>query len=459
MAVTSLRFFTGIDHPYDFQAGANTTYELYKSNARRNIAYYHVEQYVDPARAYLGQILQNPPSAILNQLRSAISGTASDPTTLVMFDQCWDGANWVDAGHAVSPYAIEDQSGGVYRVRVYDNNAPGDTSRYAVINTTDDTWSYNMGGNCGTWSGSASTSSLGLVPISQFPEQPPCPSGWSGGARTTSTLNETSSGQVWLSGQGHLLITDVQGRRIGYVDDQFVNEIPGAYESIIVGGLEIAMEPIYTLPLSDTYTVLLDGQTLTQTETVAVTQFGPGYAVSVDGVALRPTSQDRLTIAPDGTQVSYRNAVDPEAAPSGDKEATLTLALDGVSEGNQLRVRDADVGFEQVVTLTADVEGGQLAFSSAQAGGGKYALEIKRVSAAGEQGFMHASVAISATDTHYVEYGAWNGSGPMTLHVDHGSDGTTDETLELQNQAHHIYLPLIMRNYTPAVTSPSYVHR
>jgi hypothetical protein len=264
-------------------------------------------------------------------------------------------------------------------------------------------------------------------------------------------LSETPSGQVWLAGQGHLLVTDTQGRRIGYVGDQFVNEIPDAYETIVIGGLDVALEPIYTIPLSDTYTILLDGQTLTQTETVAVTQFGPGYATSVDDVALGPASQDHLTVALDGTQLAYR--------PNGHEEVTLALALDGASEGNQLQVKGADIGAGQVVTLTADVDSGQLVFNNAQAGGGEYDLEIKHISVAGEQTFVHAGLTISATDTHYVEYGAWDGSGPMTVHVDHGSDGTIDETLEVYNQAHRMYLPLIMRSYAPAATSPLQVRR
>ena len=34
--------------------------------------------------------------------------------------------------------------------------------------------------------------------------------------------------QIWLDGDATLLITDKQGRRLGFVDGEFVNEIPGA---------------------------------------------------------------------------------------------------------------------------------------------------------------------------------------------------------------------------------------
>jgi hypothetical protein len=192
------------------------------------------------------------------------------------------------------------------------------------------------------------------------------------------------------------------------------------------------------LPLTSTYTILVDGQTLTETGTAAITQFGPGYAVWVEDLELGPSSQDQLMIAADGTQLAYQS--------SENRQATLALALDGASTSNQLQVNGADIGAGQGVTLTADVGSGQLVFNNAQAGGGEYDLEIKRVSAAGEQWFVYAGLIISATDTHYVEYSAWDGSSPITLHIDRGSDGEVDETLLLDNQVRLVYLPLVLRN-------------
>lgn len=420
---TSLRFFKGLDNPADFQGGASTTHDLQLGNARRHIAYYWVLQVPNPVAAARSQALQKTPSQVLDQLHSAMSDGATDPTTLIVYNTAGT------AGHSITPYATEDWGGGVYWVRVYDNNHPDDANRYVVINTTNDTWSYDLGGTIGIWSGDANSHSLGAIPISTYAQQPVCP--WCNGG--------SPSGQVWLTGQGHLLTTDSQGRRIGYVGDQFVSEIPGAFGSVPPGGLGVSQEPIYTLPLTETYTILVDGQTLTGTETVDVSQFGPEYAVSVDDVTLEPASRDNLIIAPDGTQLAYQS--------DNEDEATLTLALDGASESLELQVQSADISASQVVTLTAEVSEGQLVFDNSQASGGIYDLEITRTTSAGEQVFLHAGLAISATDTHYADYGAWDGSGPMTLEIDYGSNGTIDETLVLDNQAPRIYLPLIFKNY------------
>jgi hypothetical protein len=84
--------------------------------------------------------------------------------------------------------------------------------------------------------------------------------------------------------------------------------------------------------------------------------------------------------------------------------------------------------------------------SDAQADGGAYDLKVTRVSSAGQRLFLHRAIAISATDTHYADYGAWDGSGSMTLYIDHGSDGDIEETLTLENQLSRIYLPLVLKN-------------
>jgi hypothetical protein len=420
---TSLRFFKDLDNPAAFQGGANTTHDLLLSNARRHIAYYWVLCVPNPVAAARDQALQKTPSQVLDQLRSAMSG-GSDPMNLLVYSA--DGQE----GHSITPYAIQEQGGGEWWVKVYDNNHPDDANRHVVINTIDNTWSYNLGWT--TWSGDANIHSLGVISISTYAQPPQCP--WCGGLGAQS---EPALGQVWLAGEGHLLVTDSQGQRIGYIGDQFVNEVPGAFGSVPPGGLGIPQEPIYYLPLTNTYTILLDGQTLTQTETVAVTQFGPGYVASVDDITLSPTSQDQLTVAPDGTQLTYR--------PNSSKEATLTLALDSTGQSNQFQIKGADVGASQVVTLAVDLDNSLLAFSNVQNSGGEYDLDIDFITAAGERTFTHAGVVIAATDTHYVDYNASNCSAPVTLNVDHGSNGTIDETLVLANQANPIYLPLILR--------------
>ncbi|MBU1750131.1 MAG: PKD domain-containing protein [Chloroflexi bacterium] len=419
MSSTSLRFFEELDAPSTPQDDITTTHDLELGSARRHIAYYHVLSTLNPVAAARSQGAVKTPSQVLADLGSALSGGASDPPVLSFATRDYS------RGHTVSPYAIEDRGSGVYWVHVYDSNHPNDTGRHTIIDTIQNTWSYDLDSE--TWDGDLNSHNLAIVPISIYAQQPELPTALTSSHIGAKASSETPSMQVWLIGHGHLLITDSQGQRIGYAGDHFVNEIAGAYVSVHPGGSSIPRDPIYTLPLTNTYTILLDGQTLTQTETTAVSQFGPGYAAWVSDVTLGPTSQYSLTFAPDGVQLAYR--------PNESQEATLALALDDTSASHQLQIEGADIEAGKVVTLTVDERQSQLVFDCKQASDGQYDLKVKRVSEAGEERFFHSSVVISATDTHYSNYGSWRDRDPMALHIDHGSNGSIDETILLENQA------------------------
>jgi hypothetical protein len=70
---------------------------------------------------------------------------------------------------------------------------------------------------------------------------------------------------------------------------------------------------------------------------------------------------------------------------------------------------------------------------------------IRKASEAGGFPFYHGDIEILATDTHILHFGAWDGYGAITLEIDHGSDGTIDETIELENQVVWVNLPFIIK--------------
>jgi len=133
--------------------------------------------------------------------------------------------------------------------------------------------------------------------------------------------------------------------------------------------------------------------------------------------------------------------------PTINQAVTMTLALDGDTKGHQLSVIDADVLGGKTISLSAN-EREQLVLHNPDTVGGIYDLEIKRASAEGEQTFRHGGIAVQATDSHLIDYGTWDGSGPMVLHIDRGSDGSIDETVELPNEHQgkwKVFLPIVMK--------------
>jgi hypothetical protein len=387
-----------------------------------------VEQLTNPVRSYKARSVQNSPKEILSQLSAAL-GSGADPTTLIVRQRQSNGRM---SGHAITPYAIEDRGDGIYWIRVYDNNTSGNTSRYVVVDTARNTWSYQIGANT-TWQGDARTKTLGLVPISNYRADPECP--WCGSNRRA--IGSFPYEGVWLDGAGHLLISDSQDRRVGYVGDKLVNDFGVEAVSIIDAGSDVALEPLYTVPLSDTYTMLLDGQTLDVPDEIELSFFGEGNAVRVEDIVLDAAAQDRVAISADGNQIAYQA--------SRDQEATLTLMLEGASESGLFTIRGADVISGQMVALGVDTERQYLVYTNQQDEAGTYNVDIKITGAEGDAQFMHTNLDIAPLDTHYLSYGEWDRAGDMTLYIDNDQDGAVDETTTLANQSNLLFLPLVTK--------------
>ena len=297
MAVTSLRFYeeqtyyTGNTDPGDFQAGAQETYDLTRDQTIDNyIAYYFVLQDVEEIWVPTGQIrTNNTPKQILELVRQELQG-GSDPYTMGIYQYEGGQYKW---GHAITPYAIEDQGGGDYWLYVYDNNYPNQ-ERHIVFDTDADTWTYVTG--YGTYQGDASTHSLDLTRISYRNQEPFTPP-----FAVTSTAVE-----FFLTNGGDMLITDAEGQRFGYdpVSGQMVDEIPGAQIIYLRG----AQGHIYRLPLQEAdelYDVTVSGLALAREVSTNLVMIGPGYVVGFEGIRLQPEQILRMSLSADGRQLIF----------------------------------------------------------------------------------------------------------------------------------------------------------
>jgi hypothetical protein len=418
MAVTSSRFFSEVDEerPRHFESDARHTYDLELSTmpVRQHIAYYHVQQLINPISGALNVSRHRSVQDNLDVLHYLLSDSTSGLPILGLISKD-------NGAHAITPYAIQDRGNGIYHIMVYDNNHPGDANRSVRIDTNANTWRYDMGGTLGIWSSDQNPNSLAVIPLSLHAKSGfDCP--WCAG---TQLASGTPSGQIWATGASDMLITDAQGHQLGYTGDQFVSDIPGAYKLFLSGGLGISVPPIYQVPLTTTYTLTLEGQTSLQQDAdpPAITQFGPGYAVAVEDVQLAPEAQGQVRIAADGTEVAY-------AATDADTPSIM-LVHDGEHESIRAQVQEASVGAGKVLTATVDVARGTLVVNNAENDAGSYNLEINRTDASGVYTFTHTAIEVSAGETHYADYGAWDGAGDINVEIDRDSDGTIDDQVEL----------------------------
>lgn len=432
MAVLSNLFYTGQLNPSTF--GADTVPGLTLAGnepLQREIAYWFSTQYTQPARA---GILKQTPSGVLNTLITSLAAGPSGGQQFAVGFYKRDGSG----GHAVTPYAVEDRGNGLYSIMVYDNNFPG-VARAIEVNTTTDTWQYSGSTNPNepndTYEGDADTKTLELAPIAPRLGTQQCPfcdapaTSYLGG-RLFAPAHQGSQqfNQVWLEGSADLLITDDQGRSIGFKNGAFVNDIPGAQSNANKLGVNVwnsTAEPVYYVPSNIDFSISIDGSRLQEATSSTVTMIGPGYALEVSDIVLEPGQVDTLDVAPDGSLLSYRTE-------TGETPLIL-VAIETKASDYLFGVYGEEMAPGEALNLSLDTEKGWLSIDTIDnTSAGSYSLQVAKYDDQGEQVFGAEGVTLAAEDVLYVDYLKWPGNGqPMTLDLDKGGDGSVDESIEV----------------------------
>ena len=431
MAVLSNLFYTGLIDPNSFGAASVPELQIQgNEDLQREIAYWFATQFTQPARA---GIVQQTPSGVVNTLLTSFAAgpEGSDQYAVGFYMSDRTG------GHAVTPYAIEDRGEGIYWIMVYDNNYPGQ-ARAIEVDTNEDTWNYlgstNPDESEGRYEGDASTLTLELAPIGPRLDQQLCPfCDIPPTARVGGMLLQASQpqyNQIWLEGDADLLITDTEGRSIGFKDGVFVNEIDGSLSNANKFGVNVweeNAEPVYYIPTAIDFTISIDGSRLSEAANSTVTMIGPGYALEVSDIILEPGQIDTLDVSPDGSLISYRTA-------SGETPFLL-VAVETPEADYQFGVYGEDLAAGEALNLSLDTKEGWLSIDSIDnAEFGSYSLVVARYDDQGEQIFGAEGIILDPDDVLYVDYLLWPGNGePMALDLDKGGDGTVDETLQVED--------------------------
>jgi hypothetical protein len=436
MAVLSNLFYT---KKVDVTAfGAATVPELQiQDNERlqREIAYWFTTQATQPARE---GIVAQTPSGVVNTLMTAFAAGPEGSETYAVGFYKRDRTG----GHAVTPYAVEDRGDGVYWIMIYDNNYPK-AARAIEVDTKTDTWRYSGSTNpaepADEYEGDAGTQTLELAPIEPRLQAQICPFcdgeqttagrvpgvGSSTGAQAESAFNE-----VRLTGDANLLITDLEGRSIGFKEGQFVNEIPGARSNANKFGVSVwnvKAEPVYYIPTAIDFTISIDGSELTEQSNSTVTFIGPGYVLEVSDIMLEPGQVDTLDIAPDGSLLSYRT--------NGSETPVMLVGIETDAADYLFALQGYEMGSGDAVNLSLNTKEGWLSVDSIDNENPVlYDLVVARYDDQGEQIFGASDVGLEPNDVVYVDYLKWAGNGqPMELDIDRGGDGQIDESLQIED--------------------------
>lgn len=297
-SVTALRFFTHRLDPAAF--GGSTPFSLPLSAALENdLAYGFVMQQLDSVRR---ATFTGAPSQIIAFLEKAFKNPSAEVYTLGFYN----GSSSNPEGHAVTPIGVENLGGGKYNILIYDNNKPG-TTQAVSVDTNAETWSYELAINptdpSTLWGGQGTTNPMFVVPLSPGLGVQPCPFCGAAGRSRAGVVRISLGGDPDV--HGHLLIVS-GGRRLGYVNGRFVNEINGArvIRPLLNEIWKAHPEPIYEVPAGTKLSITLQGAGASGHDAAAVHVTGPGFGATVENLLPGPTSSDQITVAPGGSAVA-----------------------------------------------------------------------------------------------------------------------------------------------------------
>lgn len=448
LAVSSQMFYANFDQAAIYQPTAAKTFDMDAgAKVRAHISEMFVSQSLSLADGSdSGWVRNKTPNDILDLVRANLRDAPNDPYVMAIFKT--DANGKVTAGHAVTPFAIENRGNNVYWVHIYDNNKPN-TDRYIVFDTAQNTWLYGFGSTNpadpeGAWKGDATSQTISLRLTSAHKL-----GGWTCPFCAKQTIAPESANnafaspnvQFTLSGGGDLLIRDAQNHGVGWDFNAkvYVNEIAGAARSAIVGGAGSTIDTQITLPASTPATPLtawVSGDGLTETRTIRVTMVGAGAALSVRDVLLAPAMHLLMTFAPDGRQIAFRADTTSAITP------TIDLANDNNASGNDylFDVSGITLAPSKAVTVSLDSNANALHFTDDTAQTNAYTVEMLRVTPQGqEQRYLTNQAVVSNNADAALIFGGWDGSGSISF-------SQNGQTQMLENQgSHKVFIPVVIK--------------
>jgi hypothetical protein len=436
MAVLSNLMYYNQVPPANF--GGDTAHDLDFNNQtlQREIAYWWVTQATTPG----GETkINSSPSAVLDTLMETFQQgkDASEWWALGIYKR--DGSG----GHAITPLAVDDQGNGIYNILVYDNNFPNEV-RQIVVDRNAETWSYQASTNPNEpeelYEGDASTQTLEVVAISPRLQQQECTfcdtsstGQWRG--RGVAAPAQKQFYEIWLNGDTDLLIVDDQDRRLGYVNGNLVNEIPGASADRFRFGKDVwasDYEPIYYVPVGIDFEIVVDASRLEKAGSSDVSIVGPGYFVSIEEIWLEPGESDSIGITLDENYHQLTYYTDYAESP------VIMMGIETPAADYAFLVQATELsGGEDTFDVGLDLNTGEFVLNTSfNKADSTYDFYVLRIDDQGEYAFGTDDYVLGPDESIYLQYTQWlENGGSMLAELDHDNDGQIDEQVELPDQS------------------------
>ncbi len=421
MAVLSLMMYTQQVSAQDFGGSIASDLDINDEGLQREIAYWWATQIVAPTNTSL---VTGTPMEILETVKQM--DASGETYTIGIYKE--DGSG----GHAITPFGVEDKGDGLYAILVYDNNYPGET-RELLVDSRDNTWLYEAAINpqveSELYTGNAETQTLDLTPTSARLDQQECPFCGEGGISSTGggklAAPAVKLNQFFLDGEGHILIKDESGNRLGYVDGKLVNEIPNAsYTAFRMDASGNAPEPIYYVPATLDVTIEIDGTNLTEETLTDLVLIGPGYSIGLEGIYLTPGQVDTAYFYPLDEMIAYET--------ESDESPSIVFGIENpnAEADYYFEVYGVDMVGGGIITAWLDRTAGDLLINTEKLNGeGAFNFYMTRITAEFEDEFSAEEIVLTEGALVYINYAEWTDANPEGVYfgVDLDGDGNIDD--------------------------------
>jgi hypothetical protein len=449
LAMTSLRFWLGLPFdgkstPANWQSGAHKVSDLQQTDALDNyVAYVHVMQSLPEIYEYRAENFKHKPSEILHLLEESMKDDSDDRLELAIYMKV-DGR--LTHGHAIVPYAIEDMGDGEYHIHVYDSNYPN-TSKYVELNAKEETWRYHTASDpsqtANDYVGDANSHSLTVQNLAAREldsyDCPFCEDASNArlhhAQKKKNTRRRDDDLGFTLDGEGEYMITDPNGKHIGYdfAKSRFVNEIPDAGIVPYTGGMNLNVPAQYFLPnlhATRPYTINVAGKSINREVDADMEMAGPGFFVGFEGIQLDPGESLSMSIAPNGTELSFTASADGETP-----KLFIAIGADRKQPSYYFEVGGIKLAGGKTITMKLDLAKQKLFFKDDDSKRDPYDVVVTRVNTDGTRDFYeHHDLEIAKkTDNYEMDFSKWDGKGDMCFEDDDEGNGFEDDTCSEQS--------------------------
>ena len=252
-----------------------------------------------------------------------------------------------------------------------------------------------------------------------------------GAVRERAVSAKADGDEIYFSmdGEGGLLITDPNGKRIGYdaAKNAEVNEIAGGQVTYIDGGLDQNLPPEYSMPYhpeaKNPYKVVISGKNLKKETEANLEIAGPGFLVGLDGILLDPNENLAISIAPDFESITFTASAD------GETPSLYFTTEDGADQPSySFEVGGITLDGGKSLTMTIDVENLKVFFKDNDGNEDAYDIEIERTNPDGTKiKYSSKDFEMKGDDNYEIDLKNWDGKEPPCIEDDDDGDGFADE--------------------------------